>query len=103
MKSIILKFINGRGINLHVKIFDKNKCILSCITDDGKTDVKLRVKHKYLLVVNSCFYNFSIYFYVDNKNNKYIFPLSYSRIITFYLRDSNYLNLPIRKGEIIFE
>lgn len=103
MKNIILKFINGKEINLNVKIFDKDKCILSCVTKEGKIKAKLGIKHKYLLVVNSCFYNFSIYFYVDSKNTTYIFPLSYSRIITFYLRDSNYLNLPIWKGEIIFE
>ena len=107
---IKLRFI-GTGINdfyqARVKIYDKNHNLLKDgYTYNGLIYFTAHNKEIYIIKVNFINIIINIPLYINNKC-KYEFYLSNNRktefnLITFLLTDSNYLNLPIKKGEIIY-
>lgn len=107
---IKLRFI-GTGINdfyqARVKIYDKNHNLLKDrYTYNGIIYFTAHNKEIYNITVNFINIIINIPLYINNKY-KYEFYLSNNRrtefnLITFLLTDSNYLNLPIKKGEIIY-
>ena len=66
-------------------------------TRNNTFKISLKEKNVYKLIIYSNNYIFNIPIYIIK--NKYIFSLT--RTITFLLKDANYYNLPIKKGEII--
>ena len=111
INNIILKFI-GTGINNNyqaiVRIYDKyNNLLYNKKTYNGKLNLSLKKNTVYKLVATSCDDIIKTSFYVTKYNNDYIFIFNRSifnnsnlRTITFLLRDANYDNLPIEKGEM---
>lgn len=113
LKRIKLKFA-GLGYQNYcqakVSLYDSNGCFIGCgTTYNGNISFCVKEKCFYKVVANSCGETISSCFYVNNCNS-YFFAFSRAYIcnrinrtrnITFLLTDSNYLNLPIEKGEII--
>lgn len=112
MKKVILKFV-GTGFknNLQAKVFiyDKNKNIVfEGKTYNGYLILCLNNNSVYKLVALSYGQIIRNVFYVNNNYEKYVFYFKRSlrseastRTITFLLKDANYNNLPVEKGEII--
>ena len=110
IKKVILNFI-GTGLNYnyqaHVSIYDKcNNLLINKITYNGKLVLELKENTTYNLIakLNNEIINTS--FYINKTNYIFIFNSSIIkkntlRTITFFLKDANYSNLPIEKGEII--
>ena len=110
MKKIILNFI-GTGINNEyqacINIYDTcGNLIYQGKTYNGKLIIYLEEENIYKLVATSCCEQIKTYFYVDGYQKKYTFIFGRSiftpqiKTITFLLRDANYNNLPIEKGEM---
>lgn len=74
---------------------------------DGTISVCLETEHIYKIIAYSCFEVIYQVFYVDQCHSLYTFyfPRSIvkSSVVTFLLTDSNYLNLPIMKGEMYLD
>lgn len=107
MRNILIH-INGLGIcdsfQANISIFNSSfDEIYEGRTVDGNVFVSIEAKNAYLLSVCSLRGNFHVIFYVDCKRECYCFSYPSTRIITFQLTDANYDNLPIERGEIIFE
>ena len=107
MKDIIIHII-GLGLcddlEANISIFNSSfDKIYEGRTLGGSVCVSLAVKNVYLLSVCSPRGCFQIVFYVDCKRDCYCFSYPMNRILTFRLTDANYDNLPIERGEIIFE
>lgn len=113
LKKIKLKFA-GLGYQNYcqaeVSLYDKSGCCVGCgTTYNGNISFYVKEKYLYKVVANSCGEMINSCFYVSDCNT-YFFAFSRAyvcniesrnRRITFLLTDSNYLNLPIEKGEII--
>ena len=111
IKQITLEFI-GTGINnefqAYIHIFDINGNLLyHKKTYNGKIILSLKGDEGYHLIAKSYNDKINTFFYVDKKHKKYTFIFNRSiynpsqlRSITFLLKDANYKNLPIEKGEI---
>ncbi len=107
MRDILIHII-GLGIcdsfQADVSIFNSSfDKIFEGKTFDGNVLVSLETDCIYLVSVCSFRGVFQVVFYVDCKRNCYCFSYPMSRVITFQLTDANYDNLPIERGEIIFE
>lgn len=107
MKDIMIH-INGLclydNLEANVSIFNSScESIYEGKTRNGSICVSIEVKNIYLISVSSPRGRFQVAFYVDCKRNCYCFSYPINHIITFQLTDANYDNLPIERGEIIFE
>ena len=108
IKKIILNFIGTGLYNNYqacVSIYDKcNNLLYYKKTYNGKLVLELKENNTYTLIakLNNEIINTS--FYTNKTNYIFIFNnsiINKSRTITFLLKDANYSNLPIEKGEII--
>lgn len=109
--KIQLRFI-GTGINdlyqARVKIYDTNhNLIKDATTYNGIIRFKALKNSVYLISVRFLNTKRIIPLYIKNKCTYEIILcnnyLNNSNPITFLLTDANYLDLPIMKGEIIYE
>lgn len=110
IKKVKLKFI-GTGIGscyqASVIIYDKSgNIVFQGKTYNGKLTLYLKNNSAYRLVALLYGKLVKNVFYVNNSNEKYIFYFKqnkppYFRTITFFLKDANYDNLPIMKGEMV--
>ncbi len=109
MRKIKLKFL-GTGYNDYfqatVKIYNQNELLIKEKTYNGELTICIEENKVYKLNAVCMNEEINICFYVDNYRKEYTFIfnryIKKNRLITFYLTDFNYENLPIMKGEMSF-
>ena len=106
MQNIKFKIL-GTGYNQYyqakVKIYNNNCLIKEGITYNGIIYFCLEKNKTYKVVIT--LYNSKSISTIYTNKNIFVFSLCNcikNRLLTFLLTDSNYMNLPIEKGELIF-
>ena len=108
-KKVILKFIGtgiGKYYQAYVEIYNKQGDIVFFgKTYNGIVELYLENKSVYKIVALLRGRIIRNVFYVNDYDEKYVFWFkniirNNGRTITFFLKDANYNNLPIEKGEM---
>ena len=104
MKVIIIKNIsikiNGLSCRDLISIYDD--CMLIYQSNyKGLINICLDKNKVYKILINTSRGSYLYSFIVSSSTERLIFNIPNNNIITFKLTDSNYLNLPIERGELL--
>ena len=98
IKNIFIK-INGLSCRDLISIYDGCSLIYKNYYN-GLINICLDKNKVYKIVINTSLRTF-IYSFIASCHDRITFNIPNNNIITFRLTDSNYLNLPIERGELL--